>query len=187
MDEHARATTETLRQNEELNYHVRNLEDKNEELNLHVQDLEEKYKDLNIQVQDLENKNDELNLHVKNLEDQLATDRTQRAKEMKDLKKSMRDEFLIMFGNQQGAMQQVTPVTVPFSYILSTSKILDGDQTYSSYIPFSSILKSNLGSYILFAAWPTKDFREKFKQNQYQKYWFTRKYSRCPYHQFSSS
>lgn len=119
MDEHARATIETQRQNEEPNYHVRTLEDKNEDLNLHVQDLEEKNKDLNIEVQNLGSKNDELNLHVKNLENQLATDRAQRAKEMEDLKISMRDEFLKMVANQQGAIHQVTPVTIAFSYILS--------------------------------------------------------------------
>ncbi|KAL6595062.1 hypothetical protein ACP70R_048165 [Stipagrostis hirtigluma subsp. patula] len=106
MDEHARATSETQRQNEELNYHVQNLEDKNEELNLQVQDLEEQNKELNVQLQNLGTKNDELNLQVKNLESKLETDRVERAKQIDDLKQSMRDEMLKLIGNQSAATQQ---------------------------------------------------------------------------------
>ncbi|KAL6880265.1 hypothetical protein ACP4OV_011830 [Aristida adscensionis] len=92
MDEQARATIETQRQNEELTCHVQHLEDKNEELQLQVQDVEEQNKELHAEVKDLENK--------------IETDRTVRAKEIEDLKQSLRDEMLQMIGNQAAATQQ---------------------------------------------------------------------------------
>ncbi|KAL6842339.1 hypothetical protein ACP4OV_027766 [Aristida adscensionis] len=92
MDEQARATIETQRQNGELTCHVQHLEDKNEELQLQVQDVEEQNKELHAEVKDLENK--------------IETDRTVRAKEIEDLKQSLRDEMLQMIGNQAAATQQ---------------------------------------------------------------------------------
>ncbi|WVZ83512.1 hypothetical protein U9M48_030654 [Paspalum notatum var. saurae] len=88
-----------------------NLQDRNVELNQHVQDLEEQNKELGAQVQNLGNKNDDLNAQVLGLEGQIASERTERVKEMETFRESMntmRQDMMKMIGNQSSSPPEKT-------------------------------------------------------------------------------